>query len=471
MLKRSCIHRIRSPVHGAIVLLVSSALCSCALAPPPSPVEIRRAALANVQMPGGWRAGEGAAGVVENGWLATFADKQLEALVDEALLYNADLHAAAARVEQAAGYARVAGGQLYPSATAIGRGGTDDSGDSSGLEGALVSAAWEIDVWGRVRYGVRGARDQHAAAHADYVFARASLAALVAKSWFLVTTSTLEYGLVSEMVAAANELLRLAESRQRVGVGSDLDVASARTSLQTYRDNLLQAGLAREQSIRALELLLGRYPATEILSARDLPALDASIPAGMPAELLERRPDVMAAERRVGAAFNLTQQARAARLPRISLTGSGSDLSSDLFVLKDRNNPAWRLGGEIFAPLFTGGALRAQVSIRTAEQKEAIASYASTALAAIGDVENSLANERTLQARESTLASGLNDAELALRLAQTRYRVGAADLRDVQQQQLAYHAARLSLLQVQSERRIQRVNLHLGLGGDFAAGT
>jgi outer membrane protein TolC len=138
-------------------------------------------------------------------------------------------------------------------------------------------------------------------------------------------------------------------------------------------------------------------------------------------------------------------------------------------VLQDRDHPAWGIGGSLFAPLFAGGALKGQVEARTAEQKQAVAAYASTALKAFSDVEGSLAGESAMLARESVLATSVADSERALRLAETRYRVGSGDLRSVQQQQISWNAARVNLLRVQSERRIQRVNLHLALGGDFGS--
>ena len=138
-------------------------------------------------------------------------------------------------------------------------------------------------------------------------------------------------------------------------------------------------------------------------------------------------------------------------------------------MLKNRNNPVWSIGGTVFAPLFTGGALRAQSEIRTAEQNEAMAHYVTTALKAFGDVESALSSEFALADREQILTAAVSDAQRALELAETRYRVGSGDLRQVEQQQLAYESARMNLLRVQSERRVQRVNLHLALGGDFAA--
>jgi outer membrane protein TolC len=187
----------------------------------------------------------------------------------------------------------------------------------------------------------------------------------------------------------------------------------------------------------------------------------------MPSELLERRPDVVAAERRLAAAFYRTEEAKAARLPTISLTASVTSISSDLFVLKDRDNPIWSAGGSLFAPLYTGGALKTQVEIRTAEQKIAVAEYGRVGARAFGEVENALSSGFTLEERAEILAQSVAENERALELANVRYRVGSGDLRAVQQQQLAVHAARTAQLRVRSEQLVQRVNLHLALGGGW----
>ena len=153
---------------------------------------------------------------------------------------------------------------------------------------------------------------------------------------------------------------------------------------------------ARAGAARARAACSAAIPAAEIAVAKRLAPMPPPLPVGMPSELLERRPDVIAAERRVAAAFNRVGEARAARLPRISLTAGGSSISSDVFVLQDRTNPAWGFGANLFAPLYQGGALRAQVEIRTAEQKQAVADYARTAQRAFGEVENALAAENAL---------------------------------------------------------------------------
>lgn len=449
-----------------LALLVIVGAQGCALAPEPTRDEIAVKALPNTRMPPTWST-PAAAGTVATGWLTQFDDPRLQALVADALKFNADLREAATRVERAAAYVRIAGGELYPAVTGIDREG-DESG--AGIDALFVRATWEIDVWGRIRYGVRSARDQHAATQSEYAFARASLAALVVKSWFLVTEATLQKQLITDIVDSSSALVRFSEERVRVGIGSDFDVSSARVSLETYRDTLAQVELSRQQAVRALELLVGRYPATELEAAQSWPAVAESIPAGIPSELLERRPDIIAAERRVGAAFNLVQEARAARLPSVSISGTGSHLSSDVFVLQDRDDVEWSVGGSVLAPLFRGGALQAQVKVRTAEQDAAIAAYGDTVLMAFKEVEDALSGERAMQEREQILTAAAGEAERAVGFAQKRYSVGSGDLRAVQQQQLAYHSTRMSLLRVQSERRIQRVNLHLALGGDFAPG-
>jgi len=244
-------------------------------------------------------------------------------------------------------------------------------------------------------------------------------------------------------------------------------VRQARGNVDSFRDVVRQLDLGNEQALRALELLVGRYPSAEPQAATTLPQVASEVPAGVPSELLERRPDVIAAERRVTAAFSLARQAEAARLPQFTLTGNGAYLDSDILVLQDVDNPIWGLGLGLVMPLYAGGALQAQVELRTAEQKEAVARYASVGLKAFGEVEGALASERAALERQSILASQVAEGERALELENIRYRVGKTDLRSVAQQQLAVYGARSSLLRVQAERVAQRVNLYLALGGGF----
>ena len=342
------------------------------------------------------------------------------------------------------------------------------SGDGSGIQGGVISASWELDLWGRVRYGKAASAAQALSAQADFEYARQSIAALVAKSWFLAIEAGLQVEAARETIRGSEELVRLAGERLRVGVGGQEDVFVARAGVGGYRDALRQLELGRTEAIRALELLLGRYPAAAAALAPRLPDYPGEVPSGLPSALLERRPDVVAAERRVAVAFNRIGEAKAARLPAIALTSSVSAISSDLFVLKDHSNPVWSVGANLLMPLFRGGALKTQVEIRTAEQKQAVAEYAAVGLRAFGEVESALAAEIAAREREKILTETLTDNQQALGVVQTQFKVGSTDLRFVTQRQLAVSATTSALIRVQAEQRVQRVNLHLALGGSFA---
>jgi NodT family efflux transporter outer membrane factor (OMF) lipoprotein len=449
--------------------LLLASVAGCALLPPPDPAAVRREAMPNLSAPDKWTGKGVAGGAVTAGWLAGFNDSQLDAIVREALAYNPDLLAAAARVEQAAGYARLAGATLYPQVSIMARGGGKTSSDGSGLQGAGIFLSWELDLWGRVRSSREGARFQYESTVLDAEYARQSIAATAAKSWFLATEARMQKTLAEEMGRSSERLVSLALDRQRVGRGDEYDIALARAGLQTYRDAAEQLELARQQALRSLELLAGRYPAAALEAPAMLAAKPAPVPAGLPAELLERRPDVVAAERRVAAAFYRVEEAKAARLPRISLTAGVTSISSDLFVLQDRDNPVWSVGASLTAPLFLGGQLQGQVEIRTAEQKQALAEYGRIGARAFGEVENALSSAFALEDREAILNQAVAANARALELANIRFRVGSGDQRAVQQQSLALHAARTALLRVQAERLVQRINLHLALGGSFTA--
>lgn len=443
----------------------------CQLKSPPLSDEIQQQALADIELPAEWKAG-GFPGTIADNWLALFADEQLSALVNEAVLHNPDLRVGATRVEQAAEYVNLAKAALLPAVNLLGTGGIKGGGGdmSSALQGVSLGVSWELDLWGRLRYGRNAAEETSLSAQADFEFARQSIAAATAKGWFTASETWLQKQIAEDMEQTAQLLLTLAENRHKVGAGSEQDVVQAQASLGTFRDTTAQIRLAHQQTLRALELLIGRYPAAELKARQDLTKLPGAVPVGMPLEMLERRPDLIAAERRVAAAFNRVGEAKAARLPKISLNASVGAFTSETLQLKsDFENPTSGAGARLLAPIYQGGALLTQVEIRNLEQKEAIAQYTGIALRAFGDVEKSLAATQNLAERDQLLQRNVIDNQRAFKLAETSYRTGKTDFRGVQQQQLNLQAARLSLLRVQSEQLAQRVNLHLALGGSFTA--
>jgi NodT family efflux transporter outer membrane factor (OMF) lipoprotein len=466
---------VTAALRPAFAGLTWSAVClaaGCALQPPPGADQLQQQALVNLQVPAAW-AGGGALrdGAPSGEWLAAFNDPKLQALADEALRHNLDLRAAAARVDAAAAAVQIAHGALLPSVGLAARTGGKATGDNGQLSGVIVSASWEIDVWGRLRYGQRAAADEQASRQADQRFAQLSLVAALARAWFLATEALQQQRLVDDSIATATQMRSLVEQRMRVGVGSEVEVAQARVALQSYRDQALQVELAVAESRRALELLLGRYPAAELQASAEFTPLPPAAPLGVPSQLLERRPDVIAAERRVAAAFNRVGEAQAARLPRLSLTAALSSISSSVFVLQNRDNPSGGFGATLLAPIFEGGALAAQVELRSAEQQQAVAAYAQVAQRAFNEVETALARQASLAAREPVLVQGVADNARIFDLQQVRFRVGSTDQRSVSQQTLSLYSARLALLRLHTEQRVQQVQLHLALGGAVPSGA
>src|SRR6185436_11510110 len=244
----------------AAYVLVAASLAGCALKAPPSRDDVARQALPNLKVPEAWAEPAMAGAAAAGPWLAGFRDAQLEAFVREALAHNPDLQVAAARVEQAAGYVKVAGATLYPQVNFLARGGGTLSGDSSGLEGVGIFANWELDLWGRVRAGRAAASTQHTSAALDAEYARQSLAALVAKSWFLATEARLQKTIAEEMAGSSEKQLVLAQDRLRIGRGDEYDVALSKANVATFRDTARSLDLAHQQAVRALEALAGRYP-------------------------------------------------------------------------------------------------------------------------------------------------------------------------------------------------------------------
>jgi NodT family efflux transporter outer membrane factor (OMF) lipoprotein len=452
----------------AILVAGWAMLSACALKAPPDLAQVRDSALPNAPLPAGWLAAPVDTAPVSDGWLTTLGDSALVALVVEAIEHNPDVEVAAARMERAAGQLKLAGGKMKPFVDIYARGGSGMGGDGSGLNGALVLASWEVDLWGRVRYGREAARAGHTAAAADLIYARQSLAAMVAKSWYLAAELRLQHRITDSLVGASSRLVELTERQRQVGIADDQAVAVVRTDLGSYRDRQLQIEQSEQEARRALEILAGRYPAATLDLPDSLPATIPPVPAGLPLGLLERRPDLIAANFRIASAFYARGQAVAAKLPTLSLTANFGAVSSDMLTLsEDFSNPVFSLGANLLAPIFRGGELQAQVDIRTAEQRAAVAEYGGAALAAFRDVENALGAEQMLQRRQVILEELVRDGARAVEVSAARYAVGREDLLTGLQYRVRLFSSQLALIRVRSERMVQRINLHLALGGGF----
>jgi NodT family efflux transporter outer membrane factor (OMF) lipoprotein len=455
----------------ATLIVAAMMVAGCALKAPPTHTDVVDQALPkSTRIPPAWRA-DAQVGDVSNDWLKSFDDPVMDAIVAEAIANNPDLRVAAAKVAIAQQTVIVVGSRLLPwVGVQLGGNVTDDKDNSSfGSTSAFLGVAWELDVWGRLR-AQRAASEANAEAAAlDYAYARQSLAATTAKLWY-VAIETRQLLLLSEQaVQIYSDLLDLVQLRRNAGKDSDLDVVDVRAKLEAARSDVERARESYGDARRALEVLVGRYPAAEIEVAAVYPTLPPFAGAGIPSSLLERRPDLLAAEREVLAAFRKEEAAQLALLPDFSISLAGGRLGDQVLSLLRLNPWLVSAGIGVSIPIYEGGALRAKIEIATAQQSQAIASYGAVALAAFREVESGLANERLLALQLPLDQKSLADRTEAVRIATIQYKAGRRDLLWVAQLQTAQLASESNVIKLRGAQRANRVRLYQALGGSFDA--
>ena len=460
--------RAQRSMARAIAALVAATLAACANLTAPSREEIYDKAMQGVAVPAEWSAAA-EANAFRPEWIGFDEDQGLKALIDEAIAHNPDLRAAGARLEQVRLRMQLAGADLLPN-VAFGAKYSDSLQPANGLDinGYGIALSWELDLWGRARAEKKAGEATYRSAEADFVFARQSLAATTIQAWLLCIEATRQTALADAKRKAAHDQAGLLAHRETVGRASRQDVAIANAQAHALDDVAYQSEQGRQQALRALELIAGRYPSAEVMVPEVLPGHLEPVPAGMPADLIERRPDLVAARERYEAAFFSHEEARAARLPRLALNAGAGRLTSDYVKFKDGlDSTVFPVGAKLIWPLFDQGRLKTEVYIADQQQQEAAANYAKTILVAFGEVENALAADALLQQRERALSAQVEALQTAVEAAREQYRVGKGDQYGVLQEQLSLIAAEVALLRVTVERRTQRVNLYLALGGDF----
>lgn len=466
------------PSRAPSSLVLAALLAACASPPPTTPP-----AELGVAVPATWSTPTApATNLLPADWWRTFGDAQLDRLMAAAFAGNFDLRAATARLEAAVAARTIAGAPLLPELDAgfdaqrsrrlflgfpFGGGGVPSS--TTTTFGLSLSMRWELDLWGRVRAGDAAALADQAAAVAALAGARLSLTAQVCRAWFAAVEAGQQLQLAEATVAAFRATSDDVQDRFRRGLRPALDVHLAATNLANAEANVSQRRDQLQRARRQLDVLAGRFPDGRAELATTLPALPDAVPAGLPGELLQRRPDLVAAERRVAAAGCRVEQARAALFPRLALTASGGTSSTELADLVDDDFRLWSLGANLLQPLFRNGALRADVAQRAARRAEALAQYGNTVLRAFAEVENTLAATTQLDDRRRALAAAARHATAARDLARERWQRGITDFLAVADGQRQAFQAESALLTIERQRLENRIDLVLALGGGFAA--
>ena len=400
--------------------------------------------------------------------------------IESALQRNYDLQAAASRLEQAEAQARIAGADLQPQAQVglvaarrkqnfIGfpiPGDGVPSSTSTNL-GVSLDLSWEVDLWGRLGARASATLADYQLTAADFHGARLSIAGQTAKAWFTTAAAQQQIRLAEQTVESFRNSTDQVRSRFLSGIRPPLDL---RLSLANLAGAEALLELRREQhdrAVRQLEVLLGRYPERTITAPEQFPETPPAIPAGLPSELIARRPDLVAAERRLAAADQRWLAARRDLYPRLSITTSDGTASRKLAELVDGSFGVWSLVGNLVQPIFQGGRLRANVDRTESVSHEALAAYAATALRAYAEVESTLAAETILAERERYLTDAAQQSRAAERLAEDRYRRGLSDYITVLESQRRALNAESELIDARRVRLENRVALYLALGGGF----
>jgi NodT family efflux transporter outer membrane factor (OMF) lipoprotein len=429
---------------------------------------------------GVWRPAHPSDDRLRANWWELFGDEQLNALEQKVALANQDLKAAEARFREAralVGYARAA---EFPT---IGVGSEirtlRDSPNqpyfplrSSQATGDFALAAdlsYEIDLWGRIRRGVVAAGESAQAAAADLESVKLSLQAELAIDYFELHSADAQQRLLDDTVNAYSDSLQLTRARLDGGVSPESDVAQAKTQLDTARVQATDIAVRRAQYEHAIAVLLGKPPASFELQAAPLDLQPPAVPVGVPSELLERRPDIAAAERRAGAANERIGIAIAAYYPSLSLNGLGGFEGSSSATWFNWPSMLWAVGLSLAETVYDGGRRHAKTDAARAHYDAAIADYRQTTLTAFQEVEDNLAALRILEREAQQQDEAVDSAKNSLRLFTNRYVGGRDNYLQVITAQTAYLDNERNQVEIRRRRMDATVLLVKALGGGWTA--
>jgi NodT family efflux transporter outer membrane factor (OMF) lipoprotein len=412
-------------------------------------------------------------------WWTIFKDPQLDALELQVNVSNQNLKAAEAQYRQARAVLRYYRADYFPTVTAgpsatRTRVSSRRPPPSSVFDGITyndfvlpVDVSYQADVWGRVRRNVESYREQAQASAADLATVNLSMHADLAIDYFLARSLDAEEQLLNSTVTQYEQALELIESRFAGGIASDVEVQQAKTQLETTRAQAIDVEVARAQYEHAVAILIGKPPAEFTLPPLPLTAPPPDIPVSLPSELLERRPDIAAAERRVASANAQIGVAKSAYYPVIGLGASGGFESSSITTLLNGPSGLWSLGFSAVTTIFDVGRRRAASDQAIAAYDQTVANYRETVLTGFQQVEDSVAALRILQREAQTQQEAVAAAQKYLELADTRYRGGVTSYLEVTTAQSAALSDEVTAVNILGRRMVDAVTLIQALGGGW----
>ncbi len=406
-------------------------------------------------------------------WVAEFNTPELIDLVTEALQNNPNLQASLARVEANRARAGISASELLPNiqtSLVTERNHNSILGHSRTENRFTLGAdiSWEADLWQRANHRKRAAIADVNASQEDFHAAQLLLAANIAKAWFKAVESNSQKQLADRRVGSFKKTLEIISARYRAGIGKALDVHLARENLATAEAGLASQEQKLDSTKRTLEALVGRYPSAKLKLASLLPRLKSVVPAGLTSDLLQRRPDILAAEQRLSASSERLRDQKTNFLPKLVLTANGGTASEELKNLLDWDNLIWSLGANLIQPIFQGGRLKAEQLLALANNREAIANFGEAVSNAFREVETTLAAEPLLTKQEAYQTTANLESQRAAKLALSQYSAGLTEIMTLLDTQRRSFNVESALLETRLKRLLNRIDLHLALGGSFS---
>ncbi len=470
------------PVHTApLALFAVVCFSSCSVGPDykkPEPAST----VPSDWKEGSWKAANPGAIRIAQDWWEIFKDPTLSKLEKAAIAHNQDLKAAVANVDRARAIARVARSEFFPNLGASGntsrvRASENAAGGSlpQGSGRSLYSSSWsvpldlsyEIDVFGRVRRSFEAARADAQGALANYGTVVLAITADVATNYYTLRSLDTQLRILRETVELRKESLNLVKSQFDAGAASDFELSQAETELASTQAGVFAVERSRVEVENAIAVLTGRNPAEFELGKLPRTGTPPKIPAGLPSELLERRPDVAQAERAMAASSARIGIAKAAFFPSFSLTGNAGLASASLSDVFRWDSRTWAFGPSIALPLFTGGRNIANLEAAKAEYEIAVAHYRQQVLVAFRDVENALTGIKLLAAQVEAQSRATNSSKRTANISFQRYKEGAVSFRDVVETQRTALEIELNLVRAEADRMNATVALIRSLGGGW----
>ncbi|WP_175794673.1 efflux transporter outer membrane subunit [Burkholderia ambifaria] len=471
------------PLSAAVAVATAVLLAGCAVGPDYHRPDTSIPA-AFKEAPAGWKVAQPADRADRGPWWAVYNDPQLDALIGKLNASNQTIAQSAAAYRQARALVAEARAAYFPtvgltasgSRARSGRTSTSSSasgfGSSSSISNSYsvgLDASWEPDLWGKVSRSVSAQRAGEAAAAADLANARLSQQALLAQTYFQLRTSDALQKLLDDTVKSYGDSLKLTQNQYAQGVAARADVIQAQTQLQSAQAASIDNGVARAQYEHAIATLIGEPASTFSLPPNPLTAQPPITPVDVPSALLERRPDIAAAERRAASANEQIGVAIAAFFPTLTLSATGgfqSSVWSQLFTLPAR---FWTVGPQLAATLFDAGLRAAQTDAARATYDQDVAAYRLAVLTAFQDVEDNLASQRILAQEVDVQRQAVDSAEHALAIVTNQYKAGTVAYLNVLSAQTTAFTAQQKLATIAGQRMVSSVGLVKALGGGWDA--